>query len=84
MKYSFNFVQTSNWLYIVRSKLKKLRSRLDEEDVPVEEAIQLLEIQKKELLDLKEILLRRVSLLGIQKDFLTNLKQIKKEYGIED
>ena len=84
MKYSFNFVRITNWVYVVRTKLKDLRLRLDEEELSQEEVIELLEQQKKQLLSLRDILDKKIVLMGINKDFLANLQQIKKDYGIED
>jgi len=84
MKYSFNFIQVANWVYIIQDKLKKLRIRLDKEKIPKEEALRLLVAQKQQLELIKDILNKNVRLMGIQPDFLKNLKQIKKEYGIEE
>ena len=83
MKYSLNFIQVANWVYIIRKDLKTFRERLDKEKVPKEEAIELLARQKKHLKLIKEVLTRRTKLIGIQKDFLNNLAEIKKEFGIE-
>lgn len=84
MKYSFNFLQIANWVYIVRTSLKKLRSRLDTEKIDKKEALQLLKSQKKQLELIKDIINKKTRLQGIQPDFLKNLKQIKKEFGIEE
>ena len=84
MKYSFNFIQVANWVYIIREKLKVLRIRLDTEKIPKEEAIRLLTAQKQSLELIKDIINKNTRLLGIQKDFLKNLKNIKKEYDIEE
>jgi hypothetical protein len=84
MKHSFSFIKMTNWIYSVRVRLKELRMLLDREDVPSEEAIRILEGQKRQLLLLKEVMEKRVFLTGIQHDFLINLQQIKKDYGIED
>jgi len=84
MKSSFHFIRVANWVYILRTKLKNLRVRLDTETVSKQEAIQLLREQKRQLELIKDILNKKVSIFGIQKDFLLNLKNIKKEYGIED
>ena len=84
MKQSFSFIRIINWLYLVRTKLKLLRKRLDEEELTREEIISLLEEQKKLLFAFKDILESKAMLMGIQQDFLTNFQQIKKEYGIED
>ncbi len=84
MKYSFNFIQVANWVYIIQTKLKNLRARLDKEKISKEEALQLLTAQKHQLELIKDILNKNVRLVGIQPNFLKNLKQIKKEYGIEE
>lgn len=84
MKLSYSFIRLINWLYAVRTNLKKIRQRLELEQIPKEEMILLLEQQKKNLIILKEAISKKVFLMGIQKDFLANLKQIKKDYGIED
>ena len=84
MKYSFNFIQVANWIYIIRTKLKDFRIRLDKEKISKQEAIELLNSQKRQLELIKDILNKKSRLLGIQPEFLKNLKQIKKEYGIEE
>lgn len=83
-KHNFNFIRISNWLYLARTKLKKLRERLDEEEISDSQAIQILEQQKLMLLSFKDILTSKTILTGIQPEFLANFKQIKKDYGIED
>ena len=84
MKYSFNFLQVANWVYIIRTSLKDFRTRLDKEKVSKEEALTVLKQQKRQLELIKEILDKKTKLLGIQTSFLKNLKEIKKSYGIED
>jgi hypothetical protein len=84
MKYSFNFIQVANWVYIIRTKLKELRLRLDKEKISKEEALQLLTAQKYQLELIKDIINKNTRLLGVQKDFIANLKEIKKQYGIEE
>ena len=84
MKYSFNFIQVANWIYIIRTKLKDFRIRLDKEKISKQEAIELLNSQKRQLELIKDILNKKSRLLGIQSDFLKNLKEIKKQYGIEE
>ena len=83
MKYSFNFLQVSNWLYIIYNQLKILRQRLDKENVDKEEVIKLLEQQKTSLLLIKGVLNKKTRLIGIQPDFLKNLESIKREFGVE-
>ena len=84
MKYSFSFIQVANWAYIIRTKLKEFRLRIDKEKVSKDEALSLLRSQKQQLELIKDILNKKSRLLGIQPDFLKNLKQIKKDYGIEE
>lgn len=84
MKSSFNFLQIANWVYILRTNLKKLRARLDKEKLSKEETLKILKSQKKRLELIKDILSKTTSLQGIQPDFLKNLKSIKKEFNIED
>lgn len=84
MKSSFNFIQVANWVYILRTKLKNFRVSLDTEKISKEEALKLLKEQKRQLELIKGILNKNIRLHGIQRDFLLNLKNIKKDYGIED
>lgn len=84
MKYSFSFIQVANWIYLLRTKLKEFRVRLDKEKVSKVEALELLQQQKRQLELIKDVLNKKTRLMGIQSDFLKNLKQIKKDYGIED
>jgi len=84
MKSSFNFLQVANWVYVIRTSLKDFRVRLDEEKVSKQEALTLLNNQKRQLELIKDILNKKANLLGIQHSFLKNLKEIKKSYGIED
>jgi hypothetical protein len=84
MKYSFNLIQVANWVYITRTKLKEFRLRLDQEKISKEEALYILRTQKQSLELIKDIINKKSRLLGIQADFIKNLKEIKKEYGIED
>lgn len=84
MKYSFNLIQIANWVYVIRTKLKDLRVRLDKEKISKEEALHILHAQKQSLELIKDIINKNTRLLGIQKNFLKNLKNIKKEYDIEE
>jgi len=84
MKYNFNFIQVANWVYVIRGKLKDFRLRLDKEKVSKQDALENLNAQKKYLQLIKDILERNIRLVGVQKDFITNLKDIKKQYGIEE
>lgn len=84
MKYSFNFLQVTNWLLICRENMKKIRDQVLKEQISKEKAIELLTIEKKHISALKDILHRKARIHGVSKDFLKNLKDIKKEYGIED
>jgi len=84
MKYSFNFLQVTNWLLICRENIKKIKELVIKEEISKEKAIQLLTSERNKVTKLKDILHRKIRLHGIQHDFLKNLKEIKKEYGIED
>ena len=84
MKYSFNFIQVTNWLMVCRENIKKIRDQVLNEEISKEEAIRKLIAEKNKVTKLKDILNRKIRLHGIQKDFLNNLKEIKREYGIED
>ena len=84
MKYSFNFIQVANWVYIIRTKLREFRTKIDKEKVSKQEALELLNSQKHQLELIKDILNKNTRLIGIQPEFLKNLNQIKKEYGIEE
>ncbi len=84
MKYSFNFLQVTNWLLICRENIKNLRDGVLRDEISKEKAIELLTIEKRRISTLKDILHRKVRLHGISSDFLKNLKNIKKEYGIEE
>jgi predicted hydrolase (HD superfamily) len=84
MKYSFNFIQVANWVYIIRTKLKEFRLKIDKEKVSKQEALELLKSQKRQLELIKDILNKKARLQGIQPDFLKNLKEIKRQYGIEE
>ena len=83
MKYSFTFLRVANWVYIIRTKLKQLRVRLDTEKVSKQETIKLLERQKASLLLIKDVINKKTRLIGIQQDFIKNLDAIKRELGVE-
>lgn len=83
MKYSFSFIQIANWIYLIRSQLKEFRLKLDKETVSKQEAIKLLEQQKAWLLLIKDVLNKKTRLIGVQKDFLKNLENLKRELGVE-
>jgi hypothetical protein len=82
MKYNFSFIQIVNWLFICKQSLDKAleeyRSAQNKEEL-----IKKLKIQKEKLKLVKDILDRKVKLQGVNPEFLRNLKQIKKDYGIE-
>lgn len=83
MKYNFSFLQVINWLFACKNSLSKFNEELKTGSPKKEDLIINLEMQKNKLLLVKEILNRKVKLYGISSDFLKNLKQIKKDYGIE-
>jgi hypothetical protein len=84
MKYKFSFLQVTNWLMICRQNLMKVREEANDGFQDKEKVIEKLKKQKRDLLLVKDILNRKIKLHGISPDFLKNLKNIKKEYGIED
>ena len=84
MKYSFNFLQVTNWLYVCRENIKKIRDQVLREEISKEKALEMLGNEKRRISTLKDILNRKVRLHGISSEFLKNLKEIKKEYGVED
>ena len=84
MKNNFNFIKIANWVYIIRTKLKDFRNKIDKEKVSKEEAITLLTQQKRQLELIKDIINKKAFLVGIQPEFLKNLKEIKKQFGIEE
>lgn len=84
MKNNFNFIQVANWIYVLRTKLKEFRVKIDKEKISKEEALDFLKAQKRQLELIKDVLNKKSRLHGIQPDFLKNLKEIKKNYGIED
>jgi len=84
MKYSFNFLQVTNWLLVCRENIKRIRDQVMDDQINKQEALLLLQAEKRKITVLKDILHRKTRLHGISKDFLHNLKDIKKEYGIED
>ena len=84
MKYSFNFLQVTNWLLVCRANIKRIRDQVLSEEITKEQALVQLRAEKNKIAALKDILHRKSRLHGVSKDFLQNLKDIKKEYGIED
>ncbi len=84
MKYSFNFLQVTNWLVVCRENIKKIRDQVLNEEISKDEAIKRITTEKRRISTLKDILNRKVRLHGISPEFLRSLKQIKKEYGVEE
>jgi len=84
MKNKFNFIQITNWLMVCRENIIVIREQVLKEELSKEQAIEKLLAEKKRISILKDILDRNVQLHGIQKDFLKKLKELKKEYGIEE
>ena len=83
MKYNFSFIQVINWLYVCRNNLLNLSDEIKEGKYNKEEIINKLNIQKRNLLLVKDILNRKNKLQGINTEFLKNSKKIKKDYGVE-
>lgn len=69
---------------VCRENIKRIRDQVLNEQVSKEEALTLLGAERRKITALKDILYRKSRLHGVSKDFLQNLKEIKKEYGIED
>lgn len=84
MKNKFNFIQITNWLMICRENIIAIREQILKEELSKEQAVEKLLAEKKRISILKDILDKKVQLHGIQKDFLKKLKELKKEYGIEE
>lgn len=84
MKNKFNFLQFTNWLIICRDNIIQIREQVLKEEISKEEALERLRGEKRKIGILRGVLDRNVRLHGVQKDFLKKLKDLKKEYGIED
>lgn len=78
MKNKFNFLQISNWIYISLIQIKNfnLKNKNEQKEILLQ--------QKKIFMIIKEVLLKKRQLYGINLEFLKNLKEIKKEYGIHE
>lgn len=83
MKYKFSFLQIANWVYTCKEDLKKILKLVQKNNYNKEDLIKKLELQKKQIIILRDILKRETKLQGIQKDFLTNLSKIKSTHGLE-
>ncbi len=75
MKYSFNFLQVTNWLLVCRENIKKIRDAVLAEEISKEQAIEMLTNEKRRISTLKDILYRKVRLHGISKDFREYLQR---------
>ena len=84
MKNKFNFLQFTNWLLICRENIGKIKQEILDEKITKQEAIERLLAEKKRISILKDVLDKKVRLFGVQPNFLKNLNEIKKRYGIED
>jgi hypothetical protein len=84
MKNSFNFLQFANWLIVCRENIQKICDEVVNEQITKEEALKKLYIEKRRIYVLKKVLDRGANLHGIRPDFLRKLKDIKKQYGIEE
>lgn len=84
VKNSFNFIQYTNWLLVCRENILKIKQQILNDELTKEEAINKLISERKKISILRDVLDKKARLHGIQKDFLTKLNQIKKEYGIDD
>ena len=84
MKNSFNFIQFTNWLLVCRENIIKLRDEILNDKLTKEQAIERLLSEKRKISILKDVLDKKARLHGVQPDFLKKLKEIKKQYGIEE
>ena len=84
MKNSFNFLQFANWLFVCRENIIRIREQVATNELTKEQAIEKLLIEKKHISTLIAVLDRGANIHGIQSSFLRNLKEIKKQYDIEE
>jgi hypothetical protein len=71
MKYNINFIQISNWIYLLKEKLENIK----DDDNTVKELLK----QKEILLKTIDIINKKTRLIGIQKKFLENYKDLKRK-----
>lgn len=83
MKYNFSFLQVSNWILICKKNTEEILNQYRLKNYNKAMAIEKLEAEKKKILALKDIINKQAKLAGIEPEFIKNLAQIKKEYGIE-
>lgn len=83
MKYRFSFLQIANWVYVCKEDLKKILKLIQKGNYNKEEIINKLEMQKKQIIVLRDILKKETKLQGVQPSFLKNLSKIKSSHGIE-
>lgn len=84
MKNKFNFIQFTNWLIVCRESIIKIRDDILNDKLTKEQAIEKLISERRKISILKDVLDKKARLHGIQPNFLIKLKEIKKQYGIED
>ena len=84
MKYNFSFLQVSNWLLVCKRNTDQILEHYRLKNYNKAKAIEKLEAEKKKILILKDIINKQAKLAGIEPEFIKNLPQIKKEYGVED
>lgn len=80
MKNKFNFLQIANWIYICITNLKKIKNS----NITNKEKIEILTLEKRKILLVKDIINKKATLHGISPEFLKKLGEIKKEYGLKD
>ena len=83
MKYNFSFLQVSNWILICKKNTEEILNQYRLKNYNKAKAIEKLEAEKKKIVILKDIINKQAKLAGIEPEFIKNLAQIKKEYGIE-
>jgi len=84
MRNTFNFLQFTNWLLVCRENINNIKQEVLEEKITKKEAIEKLLLEKKKISILKDVLDRKVRLHGIQPNFLRNMEEIKKRYGLDE
>ncbi len=80
MKNKFNFLQIANWIYVCCENNKKSNY----ENLSNEQKKRFLESQARIISIAIKVLKREVVLQGINNNFVRNIKEIKKQYGVDE
>lgn len=75
MKYNLNFIQILNWIYVLKQKIVNLNIDKDSKDITIQE----LKKQQENLNKIKDILNKKIKLVGIQRKFLEEYKKMKRK-----